>query len=198
MASELLRPTVTNRALPPSIQAVASGISSAASLQPTESIDQILESFTSIQKKQPGVDELVTLLGETTVQAAGHADHPLKYFQEYGTRTEHDDNGIVSMAEVLSSLRKQELHFHQGVDAFLKSGIQEALASLKISPNPNIPRPLSPAALDNLISPERLKNPDRTKLQSSLQIINEMFSTLKRMQRDISDLRVGMLRSIRA
>lgn len=198
MASELLRPAVTNRALPPNMQAVASDISSAASLQAKESIDQILESFTSIQEKQPGTDELVTLLGETTVQAAGHADHPLKYFQEYGTRTEPNHNGIVSMAEVLSNLRKQELHFQQGVDAFLKSGIQEALASLKISPNPNIPRQPIPAALDDLISPEKLKNPDRTKLQSSLQIISEMFSTLKIMQRDISGLRVGMLRSIRA
>ncbi len=74
MASEILRTTKTNKALPPNLQAVASGISSAVSLQAKESIDHILESFTSIQEKQDAADEL---LGQTTVQAAGHADRSI-------------------------------------------------------------------------------------------------------------------------
>ncbi len=100
--------------------------------------------------------------------------------------------------DVLSNLHKQDLHLQSGIAAFLKSGIQEALASLKISVNSNISHPTIAVALDELISPEKLKNPDRNKLQISSQIVSVMFSTLQKMQRDISDLDVGLLRSIRA
>lgn len=196
MASEISHTPETNRAL----RAVAAGIAAAASAQAKESIDHAIQSFAwaSIKEKRGSTDEWLALLGETTVQAAGHADDPLKYFTQLSSMTKPlNHNGIISMDEVISSLRKQDLHFQQGVASFLKSGIQEALASLKISSNPNIPLPVIPVALDELISPEKLRNPDRTKLQASLQVINEMFSTLKNMQSGITDLRVNMLRSIR-
>ena len=199
MAAEIIRTPETNRALPPNIQAVASGISSAAKSQPKELIDHAIQSFKSIQEKQLGTDELFRLLGEKSAQAAGHADHPLKYFtNESRTRKNPNHNGIVSMNDVLSRLRNQSLHFHQGISSFLKSGVQESLASLKISINPGLTRPPIPKPLDELISTEKLKNPDRAGLQASLQVMNEMFSTLKSLQSDVSDLRVNMMRSIRA
>ncbi len=199
MAAEIIRTPETKRALPPNIQTVASGISSAAKSQPKELIDHAIQSFKSIQEKQLGTDELFRLLGDTSAQAAGHVDHPLKYFTyESGIRKHPDHNSIVSMNDVLSRLRNQSLHFHQGISSFLRSGVQESLASLKISSNPGLTHPPVPTSLDELISTEKLRNPDRDGLQVSLQIMNEMFSTLKSLQSDVTDLRVNMMRSIRA
>jgi hypothetical protein len=194
MASEILRTPESSRALPSSIQRVATGIAKAAGVQAREVIDRAIQSFNGItsNEKQPWFDE-------TVVQAAGHADHPSKYFiQANGKMKNLNGSGIIPMDQLLSKLRRSDLNFQRGVSSFLKSGIQEALGSLKIIPDPKIQHPEIPIPLDELISPEKLRNPDRTKLQTSVQVIDEMFITLKKVQSDVSDLRLRMLSSVRA
>jgi hypothetical protein len=200
MAPEILHAPETKSALPFDIQAVAANIAQAASVQGKESIDRALQSFEWVSiEKESGNDEWQALLGKTTIQTSGHADPPLKYFTHlHNAKKELNGNGIVSMDRLLSNLRRHDLNFQQGVASFLKSGIQEALSSFKISLEPNVSRPQIPVALDELISPDKMKNPDRERLQPALQVMNEMFSTIKNMQSDISNLRMNMLRSIRA
>jgi hypothetical protein len=193
MASEILRSPESNRALPSNIQGVATGIAKAAGHQAKEALDHAIQSFNAIREKQTefaGFDE-------ASIQVAGHAEHPLKYFNHaYATKSLNDD-GIVPMNDVFARLRQPNLHYQQGIASFLKSGIQEALAGLKINMDPSVARPVIPTPLDELITPEKLRNPDRKKLQSSVQVINEMFRTLKTVQGDVSDMRLKMLQNIR-
>lgn len=200
MAPEILHTPETKSALPFDIQAVATNIAQAAKVQGKESIDRALQSFDWVSiEKESGTDEWQALLGKTTIQISGHADPPLQYITHlHNAKKELNGNGIVSMDQLFSDLRRQDLNFQQGIASFLRSGIQEALSSLKISTSPSITRPPIPASLDELISPDKMKNPDRDRLQIPLQVMKEMFSTLKNMQSDNSELRMNILRSIRA
>ena len=177
------------------LKAVAQQISTNAIAQGKESIERAIQSFSFIEDKQLQLE----ILNENRVQDAAYAEDPLKYFTEINkTKRAPDGNEFVSSDHVLSGLRNQHLQYHQGVAAFLKSGIQEALASLKINSSPNGQVDGLLLNLNDLLSPTNLANPDRKKLQASLQVMNEMFSTLRKMQLDISNLRLNMLHSVRA
>jgi hypothetical protein len=193
MASGILRQPESNRALPANIQAVTTSITKAAITQAKEAIDNAVQSFNSIQEKRPDF----TVFDEVSILDAAFAESPAKYFAQALTTTT-PENEIVAMGDVFARLRQHDLHFQKGVASFLKSGIQEALAGLKIPMDPNLVRPLIPTALDELITPEKLRSPDKKKLQASVQVINEMFKTLRTFQGDVSDIQLKMLQNVRA
>jgi hypothetical protein len=177
------------------LKAVAEQISSQAIDQRKESIERAIQSFSFVEQKQLQLE----ILNENRVHDAAYAEDPLKYFTEINkTKKNLEGNRLISSEQLLSGLRNQHLQYHDGVAAFLKTGIQEALASLKITPTPNSQVDDSASNLDELLSPANMANPDRKKLQASLKVMNEMFSTLKRMQLDVSNLRLNMLHSVRA
>lgn len=184
-----------SNAISSNLRAIAEQISNTATTQGKESIQRAIQSFRFIEQKQLQLE----ILNENRVQDAAYAEDPLKYFTEINkTKRNPDGNGLVLAEQLLSGLRNQHLHYHDGVAAFLKSGIQEALASLKINSSPNGSVVGLSSNLNDLLSPMNLANPDRKKLQASLQVMNEMFSTLKKMQLDVSNLRLNMLHTVRA
>jgi hypothetical protein len=184
-------------AISSNLRAIAEQISSSAITQGKESIERAIQSFSFIEQKQ--LEHVIALLNESRVHDAADVEDPLKYFTEINkTKENHEAKALVSSEQVLMGLRNQHLHYHDGVTSFLKTGIQEALASLKITITPNSPLDGFESNLDELLSPTNLANPDRKKLQASLQVMNEMFSTLRKMQMDVSNLRLNMLHSVRA
>jgi hypothetical protein len=186
-----------SNAISPNLRAIAEQISNTATTQGKESIERAIQSFSFIEQKQ--TEQLIALLNTSRVDDAAYAEDPLKYFTEINKRKKNlATNEMVSTDQVLLSLRNQHLHFHQGVASFLKTGIQEALASLKISGSATNPVDGLASNLDEVLSPAHLANPDRKKLQATLQVMNEMFSTLKKMQMDVSNLRLNMLHTVRA
>lgn len=186
-----------NKVLSSSLKAVAEQISNTAIAQGKESIERAIQSFSFIEQKQ--LQHEVAFLNEKRVHDTAYAEDPMKYFTEFNkTKKNSEAKELVPAEQVLLGLRNQHLHYHDGVTSFLKTGIQEALASLKINPAPNSPLDGVALNLDELLSPTNLTNPDRKKLQASLQVMNEMFSTLRKMQMDVSKLRLNMLNSVRA
>lgn len=186
---------IETKVLSSNLKVVAEQISTIAIAQGKESIERAIQSFSFIEQKQLQLE----IFNENRVQDAAYAEDPLKYFTEINkTKKNLEGNGLVSSEQLLSGLRNQHLQYHQGVAAFLKSGIQEALASLKINSSPNGAVDGLSSNLNDLLSPMNLANPDRIKLQASLQVMNEMFSTLRKMQLDVSNLRLNMLHSVRA
>lgn len=186
----------------PGLQAVQEGITRTAEAHPIESIQRAIQSFswaherssstTTDSRKDPG---------KTSIAPEGFVDSPSSYFAFANQRAADllsAPDGIVSLKEVASKLGSTDLRFAKGVESFLQSGIQEALAGLKIKVDPNFTSPGLPEALDELLKPEGLKNPDRAKLQASIRAVNEMFSTLTKMQGTMNDLRVSALRFVRA
>ena len=186
-----------SNAISSNLRAIAEQISNTAIAQGKESIQHAIQSFSFIERNQ--LEHVIALLNENRVQDAASAEDPLKYFTEFNKMKKNSEaKELVSPEQLLSGLRNQHLHYHDGITSFLKTGIQEALASLKISSSTNAAADGLALNLDELLSPTNLANPDRKKLQASLQVMNEMFSTLKKMQRDVSNLRLNMLNSIRA
>jgi hypothetical protein len=197
MASEILQRPEMNRILPSNLKAVAEGVANAASVQGKESLEVAIRSFQFIQQKQDSADQLFALLSEATVPEPGFTEHPSKYFSHLlQSKTSSAGTEIVSSDQVYAAIRNPNFNYKHGLNSFLKSGIQEALASLKIS----VPSNVSAAAsepLNDLLSPQSLSKPDRNKLLSSLHVMNTMFSTLKNLQGDVSDLQKNLFRSIR-
>ncbi|MCI0446674.1 hypothetical protein L0152_26165 [bacterium] len=185
------------KVLSSNLKAVAEQISNTAIAQGKESIERAIQSFSFIEQKQ--LEDVIALLNENRVHDAAYAEDPLKYFTEINKAKKNPEGKqLVSAEQVILSLRNQHLHYHDGVTSFLKTGIQEALASLKINASPNSPPDGIALNLDELLSPTNLANPDRKKLQASLKVMNEMFLTLRKMQMDVSNLRLNMLHSVRA
>jgi len=186
-----------SNAITSNLRSIAEQISDTAVAQGKESIERAIQSFSFIEQKQ--LQHVIALLNENRVHETAFAEDPLKYFTEINkTKRISEGNELVSVDQVISALRNQHLHYHDGIASFLKTGIQEALASLKINPSSNITPDGIALTLDELLSPTSLANPDKTKLQASLQVMNEMFSTLRKMQLDVSNLRLNMLHSVRA
>lgn len=184
----------------PGLQAVQEGITRTAEDHPIESIQRAIQSFSWAQERSTTTDSLKDP-GKTSIAPEGFVDSPNSYFAFANQRAADilsAPDGIVSLKEVASKLGSTDLRFAKGVESFLQSGIQEALAGLKIKIDPNFTSPGFPEPLDELLKPEGLKNPDRTKLQASIRTVNEMFSTLGKMQNTVNDLRVGALRFVRA
>jgi hypothetical protein len=186
---------IETKVLSSNLKAVAEQISNQAISQGRESIERAIQSFSFIEQKHLQLE----IFNENRVHDAAYAEDPLKYFTQVNkTKQNLEGNGLVSSQQLLSGLRNQHLHYHDGVTAFLKTGIQEALASLKINPSSNGQVDDLSLNLNELLSPANMANPDRKKLQASLKVMNEMFSTLRKMQLDVSNLRLNMLHSIRA
>jgi hypothetical protein len=186
-----------SNAISSNLRAIAEQISNTAAAQGKESIERAIQSFSFIEQKQP--EQLIALLNTSRVHDSAFAEDPVKYFTEVNKRkTNPAANEMVPTDQVLLSLRNQHIHFHHGVASFLKTGIQEALASLKISGSANSIVDGLASNLDEILSPTSLANPDRKKLQATLQVMNEMFSTLKKIQMDVSNLRLNMLHTVRA
>lgn len=197
MASEILQRPEMNRILPSNLKAVAEGVANAASVQGKELLEVAIRSFRFIQEKQESADQLFTLINEATVPEPGFTEPPSKYFTHLlQSKTAPSKTELVSADQVLAALRHQNFNYKNGVNSFLKSGIQEALASLKMPVSSNTPSSI-PEPLNDLLSPQSLSKPDRNKILSSLHVMNTMFSTLKDLQTDVADLQKNLLRSIR-
>jgi hypothetical protein len=189
MASEILQ-SPQSKALPSNLQGVATGISKAAVVQAKEALDYAIQSFNSIKEKQADF----TGFDEASIPVAGHVESPVKYFAQ-GGRTNVD--GLASTDDVVARLRLHNFQYQQGIASFLKSGIQEALAGLKIKTDPTVVQPQIPIPLDELITPEKLRNPDRKTLQTSVHAVNEMFKALRNLHGDVSHMRLRILNSVR-
>jgi hypothetical protein len=182
------------------MQAVAAAVAKAADPQAPESLDQAIQSFAwaAIQDKPTDMPDWTTFVGGATIPEAGFSEAPSKYFVNADKNQLAKFGGIISMDQVINVLRNPSFSFEDGVAEFLKAGVQEALASLKIGPAPKAERPVMPVPLDDLLSPDKLKNPNPAALQPSLRAMTEMFATLKRMQSTMTDLDANRLRFIRA
>lgn len=196
MAPEIHR---NGNQIAPGLGHVASTIATAAESQPAELIVNALKSFASVAREQSSYDANLSKAIDNKVSMADAAfvDAPLEYLAAAGPHVS-GFRSVVSMGEVMANLRRQDLNFHDGIAAFLKSGIQEALSGLKIVPNPGIQAPPIAQPLDELLTPAKLKNPDRAQLQSSIRVVNALFSTLKGLRNSNSEIQVSMMRFIRA
>src|SRR5262245_51905228 len=182
------KPDVINSGL----QSVAAAIAKASEPQAAESLDQAIQSFAwaSVHEKPTDVPDWAAFVGQATIPEAGHSESPAAYLAnaQNSVRDQTKFQSILPMDQVMSALRNPTLSYQKGVAEFLKTGIQEALASLKINVPARMQQPLMPPPLDELLTQEKLKNPNPAALQPSLKVMNEMFATLKRMQSSSLDV----------
>lgn len=202
MAAEVSRAVDSRLAVASGKEVVTEGIAKAARSQGPESIDSAIRSFAWAYSKdqQSDAPEWSASDGPIAVQVAGFVDSPLNYLT-YASKTAASVmtgfSELVPTDQLLTNLSRQGFHIQRAVSSFLESGIQEALASLKINPDPKVPDPLVPSALNDLISPENLKNLDANMLRASIRAVNKMCTTLKKMQQAGSEIQVNMLRFMR-
>lgn len=199
MAPEISRVPDRNVAVSAGVQSIAAEIAKAADSQPVESIDRAIQSFAwaTVQDAPTDASQWSAFLGETTLPTAAFADSPSKYFINART-TGKDFAGVATWEQVLANLRNPGLRFQDGVTAFLKTGIQEAIASIKVNANSKMEPASMQISLDDLLSAEKMKNPNPAQLQSSLGAMKAMFATLQKMQSAVADLDANRMRFIRA
>jgi hypothetical protein len=132
---------------------------------------------------------------ETIIHAPAFSDSPSNYLSMAGPSLSNFSE-MVSMEDVLNELRKP-LNYQSGVKAFLKSGIQEALAGIKLAPTQKPVAPTYAQSLNELFLPENLKSTDPIALQSSVHVIQKMFSTLRNMDQANHNIKVNMAQFLR-
>jgi hypothetical protein len=105
---------------------------------------------------------------------------------------------LVPLSELTSALRNQNARGKQGLDSFLQTGIQESLRSFKLKPGTKSPPPEILEPLNDLLSPDQIRNLNTSRLQPSIDAVNELYSTLKKVQNGVMHLELNRLRMIRA
>ncbi|MCI0606385.1 hypothetical protein L0156_25660 [bacterium] len=170
-------------------ESVEAAAKTATELAEKKAFRSAIESFEAISASAPQ---------QASIQAAGFSESPLDYLAAASVSGASlaGFSEIVSMADVLQTLKQRGFPFQNGVDAFLKSGIQEALAGFKIS-SANAASPSIPKPLNELLTPEKMRTPDPL-LPASLQIIKQMFSTLSATNQANLELKASMFQFIRA
>lgn len=127
------------------------------------------------------------------IQSAAFTDSPAGYLATAGSAL-FSFSEVVPMGDVLHALLNSEFRPQQGVRAFLQSGVQEALASMKLTP---VSGEASPAPLDELLRPEKLKSADPAVLQASLRAMKRMFSSLSKVQNENMELKANLAQFLR-
>lgn len=202
MAPEIFRKNDVHPTVSSGIHSVETGIAKASESNASVVIEQAIQSFswTEIHDTTSGTSDWSSNLQESNVAVEGFLDSPAAYFRsshKSGSDPISILNGDISAKEVATKL-VSTAHFDPGIAAFLRSGIPEALASLKIKTNSGLAPTPFPPSLDELLTPEKLKNPNQRKLQESIRAVNEMFTTLRKIQTATNDMKLNMLRVVRA
>jgi hypothetical protein len=189
MAAEMIRSDV-NTILSSGLHSVETGIANASKSHNLDEIDHAIQSFSWAD-----VHERPSISAESNICVAGFVDAPGSYFSNAGPFSILC--GDISSKEVAAKLTSTA-NFDQGVAEFLQSGIPEALAGLKLKNQPDLVPTSFPVPLDELLTSDKLRNPDQRKLQQSIRAVNEMFTTLRKMKNAVGDMKVNMLRVVRA
>jgi hypothetical protein len=132
---------------------------------------------------------------ETIIQDPAFSDSPSQYLS-MAESTLSNFGEVVSMNEVMNVFRGP-FNYQLGVKAFLKSGIQEALAGIKLNPNESAAAETIPKPLNELFLPENLKSPDPVAMQMSVQVVQKMFSTLNSMDQANQAVKINMAQFLR-
>ena len=179
------------------LQAVEEGIVQAALAQPAEAIEQALRSFEWISKRETYEASTSSLQGDQRVPQSGFVAPPADYLAASGNQQVAGE--IVAKDQLIAELRSQGTQFQQGLDSFLKVGIQESLASLK--PNmaaKSVARTAVPEPLNDLLQPDQVKSLSPSRLKPSVDAVNGLYSTVKTVQAASTQLDMNRLRMIRA
>ena len=192
MASEILRSSKAG-VIPENIKALQEGIIEAALSQPPESIEQASRSFEWIS-----TNEIPSpALSEKSTTPAGFVIEPMEYLAAAEVN-QAQGGELVPLSELTSALRNQNARGKQGLDSFLQTGIQESLRSFKLKPGTKSPPPEILEPLNDLLSPDQIRNLNTSRLQPSIDAVNELYSTLKKVQNGVMHLELNRLRMIRA
>ena len=181
------------RVISSSLESINTGILEAAQSQPLESIDQAIRSFDWVS----GQDRQISTGPADTSTRPGYVDDPAEYLS-FAAEKGASLGEIVSMEQVIAGLRSGASQFRQGVNSFLQSGIQEALASMKLRLGGKHAAPEILESLNDLLSPDQIKTLDASRLKPSMDAVNDMYATLKKVQSASNDLQMNMMRMIRA
>jgi hypothetical protein len=196
MASEILRSLKTG-IIPENIKAVQEGIIEAALSQPPESIERAIRSFDWISQKDLQSEAQPSRTAEKSTPPAGFVTEPLDYLA-MAQANQAPAGELVPLDELASALRSQEARNQKGLDSFLQTGIQESLRSFKLKPGAKGSPPEILEPLNDLLKADQIKNLNASRLQPSIDAVNELYSTLKKVQNGMTHLELNRLRMIRA
>jgi hypothetical protein len=188
MANEVLR-QIQN---PVGLNQVSGRIATIAQAQSVEKLKQAIHSFEWLKPADKSFFEIE----KSTIPDSAFIDSPMDYFNN--PQLQQMGFNETASIDLVNKLKQHNLNFHKGIKAFLKCGIEEALSGLKLTSVPSKSLLQIPIALDELLTSQKLKNPDRIQLQASFATVKAMFSTLKNFQNDNSHLQLNMMRFVRA
>jgi hypothetical protein len=180
---------------PIELKQVSGKIATVAQSQSAEKLNQAIHSFGWVQQNE---ETFFQTFDKKSIPDAAFIDSPSNYFNRPEIlQTRFSETAPID--QIANKLKQRDLNYQKGVKAFLKCGMEEALAGLKLKDaTPTRSLPSIPTALDELLTPQKLKNPDQINLQASISTVKTMFSNLKRLQQDTSHLQLNMTRFVRA
>ena len=179
------------------MQAINDGIAQAALSQAPESIEKAIQSFDSILDKQKYTETPRKTLGEQGVAVFGSVAPPVEYLA-MAAANGAPAGEIISTEQLLATFRNPGFRIQMGVQSFLGSGIQEALASLRPKLGAKFVQPEILEPLNELLAAAQIKDLNASRLQPSIDAVNELYSTLKKTEAANTQLQMNMLRTIRA
>jgi hypothetical protein len=193
------------------VESVNGGIASAAQSQGIASIENALKSFAWADSKE---SEEAAGLNDPSVniQLAGYTDQPADYLARAsgGSSASGGFSAIAAADRILGNLRNQDFNFNEGVSNFSECGLREALFSKenlivalggRMPPQKDVPAEefLSKSQnIDDILRSPELKNPDNGELHAALFKLFQMFSTVDGVVRANMDVRLNILKGLRA
>jgi hypothetical protein len=185
-------------------ESVTGGIASAAKNEGIASLDNALQSFAWADNQQVHeVDQNPAL----EIHPSGHTEPPVDYFSR--TTDPNGFSSIVPMERVLSHLKSQDFNFNDGLSNLTESGLKEAFLAkdnlltalgIKLQAGaPPAPEILAGSPnLDQLLQGQAIKNPDTAQLAGAVHKLGQMFGTVDNVVQANLDIRLNILRGLRA
>jgi len=183
--------------VPENVKAVQEEIIEAALSQPPESIEQAIRSFDWISRMEIQSEVPALTTAEKTMPPPGFVAEPIDYLV-IAEANQASAGELVPLDELTSALQSQDARSQKALDSFLQTGIQESLRSFKLRPGTKISPPEILEPLNELLSADQIKNLNASRLQPSIDAVNELYSTLKKVQNGMTHLELNRLRMIRA
>lgn len=188
------------------LESVTGGLASAAKSEGAASLDHALKSFAWADTQQTHeVDSLSD--ANVDIQVSGHTEPPTEFLGRSFDLSSF--SSIVPMERVLSNLKSQDFNFNDGLNNLAEGGLKEAflskenlLTALGIRlPANQAPSPETLAGspnLDQLLQGQAIKNPDIPQLHAAVHKLSQMFSAVDARVQDNLDIRLNILKGLRA
>ena len=193
------------------VESVNGGIASAAQSQGIASIENALKSFAWADSKGPEETGGLNDPG-LNIQLAGYTDPPADYLARATgeSAVPGSFSAVAPPDRILGNLRNQDFNFNEGLSNFCESGLREALFSkenLVVALGGRMPAQKDAPAeeflsksqnIDEILLGPALKNPEGSELHAALFKLFQMFSTVDNVVRANMDVRLNILKGLRA